>query len=491
MSKSLNRLAAICESSDDAIIAMTHVGTITSWNSAATRIFGYGDTEAIGQRLAILFPPERLVEGAELPDRVSRGERIERLETKCLRKDGTAVDVSLTFAAVRDQGGQAIEILTIARDLTARKLLEQAASALPSEMETNRALFESAAEGIVVVSRTGRIVRVNQRAAQMFGYAPEELVGLEIERLLPERFRVAHGAHRVGFFNAPRTRPMGVGLDLFGLRKDGREFPVEIGLSAITTTEGQLGMAMITDISERRSIEQAARQHERLAVLATLSAGIAHELNNPIGIVSTRLELMLDEAQSHALPEEVLRDLNVLYRNVQRVSRIAKGLLSLAKQAAEEPRTFNLNNVIEETLLLIGRMLSKEGIGVGLTLDRTLGHLMGDANAFQQVLTNLLLNARDAMPGGGHVQVETGPDPERAGWLRLTVTDSGEGMPPEVLEKIWEPFYTTKSSGSGLGLSVSAKIIREHGGTVDVRSKPGFGTTFTIHLPSHSSPPAP
>jgi PAS domain S-box-containing protein len=483
MSKSRNRLEAIIESSDDAIIAMTPDGTITSWNSAATRIFGYGDTEAIGQRLTILFPPERLVEGAELPDRVSRGER---LETKCLRKDGTAVDVSLTFAAVRDQGGQAVEILTIARDLTAR---EQAADTLASEMDTNRALFESAAEGIVVVSPNGHIVRANQRAAQMFGYAQEELAGLEIERLLPERFRVTHGAHRAGFFNAPRTRPMGVGLDLFGLRKDGREFPIEIGLSAITTTEGQLGMAMITDISERRSIEQAARQHERLAVLATLSAGIAHELNNPIGIVSTRLELMLDEAESHALPEEVVKDLNVLYRNVQRVSRIAKGLLSLAKQSAEEPRTFNLNNVIEETLFLMGRMLSKESIGVGLTLDRTLGPLMGDPNAFQQVVTNLLLNARDAMPGGGHIQVETGRDPERAGWLRLIVTDSGAGMSPEVLEKIWEPFFTTKASGSGLGLSVSAKIIREHGGTVEVRSKPEYGTTFTIYIPAQSSPP--
>jgi signal transduction histidine kinase len=172
-------------------------------------------------------------------------------------------------------------------------------------------------------------------------------------------------------------------------------------------------MAMITDISGRRNIEQAARQHERLAVLATLSAGIAHELNNPIGIISTRLELMLDEAESHVLPREVVEDLNVLYRNIERVSRIAKGLLSLAKQSTDEPRTFNLNNVIEETLFLMGRMLSKEGIGVGPTLDRSLGLLMGDPNAFQQVLTNLLLNARDAMHGGGHIQIETAPDRAR------------------------------------------------------------------------------
>ena len=488
MSVSIDRLAVIVGSSDDAIIVTACDGTITSWNSAATRIFGYEDTEVIGQRLTILFPPEG-PEGAQWLPRVSRGEQVERLEMMCLRNDGTAVDVSLTLTPVRDHDGRVVEIVMVAHEIGARKLLEQAARAVASEVDTTRALFESAAEGIVVVSPTGHIVRVNQRGAQMFGYSREELVGLEIERLLPERFRVAHGAHRAHYWRAPRTRPMGVGLDLFGLRKDGHEFPVEIGLSAITTTEGQLAMAMITDITERRSIEQAARQHERLAVLATLSAGIAHELNNPIGIISTRLELMLDEAESGVLPPAVVEDLNVLYRNIQRVSRIAKGLLSLAKQSAEEPRTFDLNNVIEETLFLMGRMLSKEGIGVGLTLDRTLGSLMGDPNAFQQVLTNLLLNARDAIHGGGHIQVETSRDPERAGWLRLIVTDSGEGMTPEVLEKIWDPFFTTKSSGSGLGLSVSAKIIREHGGTVDVRSTPGQGTIFTIHLPSHSSRP--
>src|SRR5262249_50467067 len=162
----------------------------------------------------ILFPQDWL-EAVELPDRISRGERVERLETMCLRKDSTAVEVLLTFTLVRDHGGQALEIVTIARETGARRLLEQAASALALEIDTTRALFESAAEGIVVVSMTGHIVRVNRRGAQMFGYAPEELVGLEIERLLPERFRLAHGAQRARYFSAPRTRSMGVGLDLF------------------------------------------------------------------------------------------------------------------------------------------------------------------------------------------------------------------------------------------------------------------------------------
>ena len=610
MSESFDRLAAIVESSNDAIIAKTPDGTITAWNRAATQIFGYSADEAIGRHITMLFPPERLAEEEELMARIARGDCVEHFETQRVRKDGATVDVSVTLSPVHDPHGRIVEISKIARDISGRKRLEAqanehavrfrlmadsapvmiwmsgpdtlrtflnkpwldftghtmeqevgkgwadgvhpddlercldlyrgsfhgrqpfqmeyrlrradgqyrwvidtgrpfytapsqfsgyigscfdvtemkaAAHALASEVDTTRALFESAAEGIVIVNQAGHIARVNARAAQMFGYAPQELFGLPIDVLLPERFRAAHDKHRARYFAAPRTRPMGVGLDLFGLRKGGTEFPIEISLSTIETTEGLLAMALVTDISERRNLEHVTRHHERLAALATLSAGIAHELNNPIGIISTRLELMLDEAQALALPDQVVEDLNVLYRNIERVSRIARGLLSLAKQSTKESTAVNLNSVIEETLLLMGRMLNKEGIDVRLSLDRTLGPILGDGNAFQQVLTNLLLNARDAMPGGGHVQIETARDSARVGWLRLTVADTGQGMPSDVLEKIWEPFYTTKSSGSGLGLSVSARIIREHGGVVDVRSELGRGTTFVILLPSYSS----
>jgi two-component system NtrC family sensor kinase len=144
--------------------------------------------------------------------------------------------------------------------------------------------------------------------------------------------------------------------------------------------------------------------------------------------------------------------------------------------------------VIEETLLLLSRPLAKDGVEIKMGLDQTLGMISGNSNALQQVLTNLLLNARDAMPRGGEVRIETAPD--RTGWLRLTITDTGGGMPPEALAKIWQPFYTTKTSGTGLGLVVTHRIIREHGGSVDVQSTPGHGTTFTIVLPLRSGPTA-
>jgi PAS domain S-box-containing protein len=359
---------------------------------------------------------------------------------------------------------------------------------LASELDTTRAFFESAAEGIVVVDRAGRITRINARGAQLFGYERQELVGQSVDLLLPERLRAKHAGHRREYLAAPRTRSMGLGLDLFGRRKDGTEFPIEISLSPLKTASGPLAMALVTDITERRALEQAAQQHEKSAALATLAAGIAHEINNPIGIISTRVELMLDDATSRPLPPDTVEDLQVLHRNIQRVVTIAKGLLSFARQAPRAPAPVDVNGVVEETLLLMGRQLGKEGIQVELKLDAMLGRVWGSGTALQQVLTNLLLNARDAMPRGGDVRIETAPEPARAGWLRLTIADTGSGLRPEQVEKIWEPFYTTKASGSGLGLSVTHRIIREHGGTVDVQSEPGCGTTFMISLPLQSSP---
>jgi signal transduction histidine kinase len=156
----------------------------------------------------------------------------------------------------------------------------------------------------------------------------------------------------------------------------------------------------------------------------------------------------------------------------------------LRDRPPEEPTPVKVNAVIEETLLLVGRQLGKDGVQINVKLDQSLGPISGNGNTLQQVLTNLLLNARDAMPRGGQILIETAAEPDRTGWQRLIIADTGNGVRPEELEKIWEPFYTTKSSGTGLGLAVSHRIIREHGGTVEVQSGVGVGITFTIRFPS-------
>jgi PAS domain S-box-containing protein len=237
---------------------------------------------------------------------------------------------------------------------------------------------------------------------------------------------------------------------------------------------------LIEDITQRVGLERATQQSEKLAALGTLAAGLAHELNNPIGIISTRAELMLLDAEARALPEDVAEDLRVIQRHAQRVARITQGLLSFARSSSGQPGRVDLNRVVEETLLLVEKMIATGGVVIRRALAPDLPPVWGDANALQQVVMNLLTNARDAVKGGGEISIETSATPEASGRVQLVVHDTGRGIPPEVLPKVFDPFFTTKAEGTGLGLSISYGIVRDHRGTVDVRSTPGEGTTFVL-----------
>lgn len=373
---------------------------------------------------------------------------------------------------------------------------ERTEEVLRQSLATSQALLESASEGIVIVDGRGHMQVANASAERMFGYTRAELVGKSVEILLPERFRTVHAEHRARYFAAPRVRPMGQGMDLAALRKNGTEFPVEISLSYVNTEIGRFAMAFITDITARKRGEDELRrqrdalyQAEKLAALGTLAAGLAHEINNPIGIVSSRIELMLTE--SEGLPQGLREDLEVLQRNVQRVGQIAQGLLTFARQSPGERSPVDLNRVVRETLLLAERQMSKAGTRVTTTLGPDLPSFVGDAGALQQVVLNLLTNAREALNGAGEVRIETRPAPGHPGSIQLIMADNGPGIPADVLPKIFDPFFTTKARGTGLGLSVSYGIVQEHGGTIEVRSEPGQGTVFVLNFPVDSSPSPP
>jgi PAS domain S-box-containing protein len=375
------------------------------------------------------------------------------------------------------------EVESVERDITDQR---KTVAALQRHEATIRAFFESASEGIVGVDREGRIVLANSRLESMFGYERDELLGQSVEVLVPERSRQLHGGHRADYFARPRARSMGLGMNLTGRRKDGSELPIEVSLSFISDDPEGLAMAFVTDISARVAQERQARHVEKLAALGSLAAGIAHEINNPIGILLSRIELMLMDIADHGAAAQTTSDLEVLHRQATRLGRIAQGLLSFGRQRHRDRQAVDLTEVVEDTLLLTGKQLGRDGIHVVTDLDPGLPRVWGDATALEQILMNLLLNARDAMPDGGTLRVETKPAPP--GSVLLRVADTGVGMPPEVAARLAEPFFTTKSSGTGLGLSVSYTLIREHGGAVRVDSEPGRGTTFTVTLPVMPDP---
>src|SRR3954451_165894 len=260
------QLADIVRSSDDAIIGTTADGRIVTWNPGAERIYGHSADEAVGRSMSILVSPEESDRLTSMLQRVARGERVDHYETVHVRKDGSQVDISLTVSPIKDAEGALMGASTIARDITARKRVQR----------TFERFIEFAPDAIVGVGENGKIVLLNAQAEQIFGYERDELYGKPVETVVPERYRGIHAVHRSGYFKHPRMRPMGAGLELYGLRKDGSEFPAEISLSSIETEDGVLATATIRDVTTRKAADRALSD-----VRAHLKAAFDHA---PIGM---------------------------------------------------------------------------------------------------------------------------------------------------------------------------------------------------------------
>jgi PAS domain S-box-containing protein len=343
--------------------------------------------------------------------------------------------------------------------------------------------FKAATEGLIIVDRAGQILEANPAAERLFGYLEEELKGQPTELLLPEQFRELHRKHIEGYLAAPRTREMGIGLSLAGRRRDGSEFPVEISLTyAYGTARGDLVVAAIIDITQRLALEQEMRRAESLTSLGILAAGIAHDLNNPLQVIRSRSELLLESPD--AMPASEMReDHAAIHRQAQRASTIIEEFLQLSRRREKVLGPLDINELVDRALLLVGDQLRKLGINLNPRLDRSLPQITGDATALERVLINLLTNALDAMPQGGAIMIVSGLLTEEPNWLHLTVADNGPGIHADALGNVFNLLYTTKADGSGLGLWLSRRIIQEHNGRLEVHSERGKGTTFTIKLP--------
>lgn len=343
-----------------------------------------------------------------------------------------------------------------------------------------RGYFESSVEGIITADSAGMICQLNPRGQRLFGYDEAELVGRPLEILVPQRFHYRHEAHLEAFFKVPKSRMMGQGMEVAGRRKDGSEFPAEISLNVVHSRRGKLVIAFVADISERLAMEREARRSETVDALAAVAAGVAHELNNPLAVMAARIELML--ASDQELSAEMRDDLLVLQKNIERASRISHSMLSVARQRPGVRYSMDMNVAVEDAVLVVGAEAKGGLLRYETKLDRSLPEVMAEPTALEQVLINLILNARDA--GARVIRIETGPAPGRAGHLRLSVSDDGAGIKSDVLPKLFRPFFTTKPKGTGLGLWLSQRIVQDLAGSIAVESVAGKGATFTITLPT-------
>ena len=501
-------LAAVVESSDDAIISKDLTGVVQSCNAAGERLFGYRADELVGQSIRILIPPERQREEDEILSRIGRGERIEHFETVRVRKDGRRIDVSLTVSPVRDASGAIIGISKIARDITEQK---QITAALAAQHEWFRVTLNSIADAVIATDLHGHIVFMNGQAERLTGWRAGDAAGRPTHQV----FRVVHERTGQAVVN-PVRRVLSEEAGPERLRLvalDGTEIPIEeSGAPIRDQNRDVIGLVLVfRDITERRRVDQeridSAAERDRLLeaeraarseaerasrVKDDFVAVVSHELRTPLNAILGWAEILTQEPLEPALRE---RGLEIITRNTRvqaqlvadllDVSRIATGKLRLEIQAVD------LQSILTTAVDTVQPEAAAKRIRIICEFANDIGPIAGDPARLQQAVWNLLSNAIKFTPENGRVDLALrcdGPD------ARITVVDTGAGIRPEVLPHVFDRFHqadlsiTRRFGGLGLGLAIVKHIVELHDGRVLAESAGEHqGATFSIWLPM--SPP--
>ena len=451
------------------------------------------------------FPTEGEISYVEFQKRVHQDDRAGRdrvmrraiqtrgsyeTEYRIVLPDGTIRWIGGRARCVDDGKGTLSRLLGVSMDITERKQAEQ--------------LFHLATEaspsGTVLVDQQGRIALVNAHAEQLFGYARDELIGKDVEVLVPERFAQIHPGDRAHFFALPEARAMGAGRELFARRKDGSEFPVEIGLNPIQTPHGLVVLANVVDISARLAAEEMARRSReqvevlsRVSLLGEMTASLAHELNQPLAAIvnnATAAKQYLEQGRLN--PEQLREILNDVVGDGRRAFDIMQNVRSAIKKGSAIRGQINLNGVVKAVAHMVQPDAAAQSCKIELHLTQDLPAVEGDPTQIQQVLINLVLNALDAMrdvaPSRRVVDIAT--DSNGDGTIGVAVRDYGSGISETTHERLFERFFTTKDDGLGMGLAIVRSIIEAHGGIVAAENANGGGARFYFRLPIKEETPA-
>lgn len=471
----------IVESVPNAIVLVNKEGRIAYLNSQSEELFGYKRAELIGREVELLIPKRyhqnhsgfRNMFFAEPTVRAMGAGR----ELFASRKDGSEFPIEIGLNPIVTMDG--ILVLASIIDISERKRAE----------ERFRLVVESGPNAMVLVNDTGVITLVNMQAERLFGYNRLEMIGKKIEMLLPERYGAMHPGHRETFFSKPQTRAMGMGRELFAMRKDGSEVQVEIGLNPIETTEGVMVLASITDITERKLQEATRKRHLELEIknkeLEQFAYIASHDLQEPLRTVSNYVQL-LEEDFAAELDESARKYLSTIHRATKRMSVLIKALLDFSRLGRDRVITLvDLDKVMEDTMADMEWMIKASKAQI--TVD-PLPTVMGSGTEMRQLFQNLISNAIKFSKSGTDPQVHVRCTEKERMW-QLSISDNGIGIVPEHYERIFQIFTrlntTEEYEGYGIGLANCKKIVELHEGEISIDSALGIGTTIHFTLPIH------
>lgn len=605
--------SAVVESSNDAVVTESLDGTITGWNPAAERLFGYSADEAVGKSVNLIVPPDRTSEVHDALRRIGWGETIEHNETVRLHKDGSPIEVALSISPIKSPSGAIVGAAKIARDITESRRTEQA---LRQQIEERRRIFETSQDLILVTDTKGILVQVSPSSETILGYSPEEMIGHNASEFLHgddlDRSRRAMRAARYGrrmnnadsryihkngrtvtlswmgrwsepvrrhffigrdmtasrlaqetlreseqmargiidtsldafvqtdesgsilswnsqaeeIFGWPRQDVLGknlidlivveadrddlkAGLERFlhsgqdqlprrrreirALRRDGKEFTAEVSVTALRRREGLLFNGFYRDLTDKIAAEDRIRQAEKMEALGQLTGGIAHDFNNILTVITGTIEIL---AAAVAKQPQLAAITGMIDQAASRGADLTQHLLAFARKQPLQPRETDVNALIVDTAKLL-----RSTLGARIEIESVFADegcfATVDPNQLTTALLNLALNARDAMPDGGKLILETGAayldenyaamhgDVRPGRYALIAVSDTGAGIPAGILAKVFDPFFTSKGpgKGTGLGLSMVYGFVKQSAGHIKIYSEEGHGTTIKMYLP--------
>ena len=465
-------LRALVDSSDDAIIAKNLDGTIVSWNSGAERCYGYTAAEAIGQPIALIVPDDLRDAQRGILDEIRAGRRVASHDTVRVTRDGRRVPIALTVSPILDAAGSVVGASAIGRDITGPKRVE---AALRSSVERYRSIVDSAVDAILVIDGRGRIEAFNHAAERMFGYASAEVAGANVNILMPQPYRDEHDRYMDRYLTTGEKRIIGIGREVTGRRKDGTTFPLHLSVGEMVIDGEKRFTGILHDLTARVQLESRLREQAALTRLGEMAAVVAHEVKNPLTGIRGAVQIIGSRLPAGGRDAEVVKE---IVSRIDALNDLMTDLLLFARPP--QPRLATVDPVaVLATVISLARQ-DPGARDVDIVIDGAAPPVLADAELLKLILQNLLLNALHAIQGRGRIRVTVGT---QGGMCGMAVADSGPGIPPDVRAKLFTPFFTTKSRGTGLGLSTARRFLEAQGGSIEIECPPGGGTTVVVQIP--------